>query len=164
MCAAVIRGKDRIFPKFTGEVAAHTEVPAGTGFIDVFASTIAPRDEVQCALIEVKTNAENASAGDTIRQLKWYLRQLVSKGQDARLILVVEDDGLTADGAELIMNEQIEILPIWYFTMSLAPEDALHARAMLTAPGGGTLNERDFMGRIYASSEYLAACARPDFL
>lgn len=121
MCAAVLESKDRIFPKFTGEVRASVEYPAGPGYVDVFACTDAPPNEREFAIVEVKTNDEQASAGDIIRQMKWYLQQLrrdrngLDRAARTRLILVVDQGGISSVMLSLILNEGIEVLPVCHF-------------------------------------------------
>lgn len=122
MAAIVLAHKELIFPRFTGEVHASVEYPAGPGFCDVFAATIAPPTDRLFRIVEVKTKDEAASAGDTIRQLKWYFRQLRrdANGRDRAermgLTLVVEDDGVDPAALALFANEGIEVLPVSYFT------------------------------------------------
>lgn len=122
MCAAIVVRKERIFPGFTGEVRARVEVPCGRGFCDVVAMTDAPPEDRDVAIIEVKTNVEVFSAGDLIRQLKWYQQHIrLPRGvrrQDIRLITVLEDELLAPNVAtflQLLTNENIEALPIGYF-------------------------------------------------
>lgn len=113
MCLAVIRGAAKIFPRFTGHTETEAEAPLGSGFADVLAWTDAPRDEREWAILEIKTNAERTTAGDIIRQLRWYRERL---GCPARLILVVEPRwGAPAEMQDLILAAGVEILPVTYF-------------------------------------------------
>jgi hypothetical protein len=117
MCAAIAAHPERIFPRWTGETRVTVEAPVGRGFVDVLAVTDAPAGELQVLVIEVKTRDEQASAGDVIRQLKWYRAQLPGRLQhDARLVVVVENDNaLSATTLALLQHEGIEVLPAAWF-------------------------------------------------
>lgn len=53
------------------------EAPVGPGFVDVLATKISSDGQKKMAAIwEAKTLNERPSAGDIIRQLKWYRAQL----------------------------------------------------------------------------------------
>lgn len=64
------------------------EAECGPGFVDVLLEN---KERSDAWLIEVKTSAEKASAGDTIRQLKWYQRQL-TRYERTHLVCLSEDD------------------------------------------------------------------------
>lgn len=116
MCAAVAANASRIFPAFNGEVRATVEAPCGSGFVDVLAVTVGPPEEVLVAIVEVKTRGDTSSAGDIIRQLKWY-EQRLPLDAPVRLVLVVENDGaLPSAMLALLLHEGIDVLPIRYFT------------------------------------------------
>jgi hypothetical protein len=114
MCALVARRAGRLFRNFKGEVRATVEWPCGRGFVDVYAETDAPPNEVQRCIVEVKTRSESESAGDVIRQVKWYRQH--SGHQNVSVVVVVENDNaLPSVTLELLLREGIEVLPIWYF-------------------------------------------------
>lgn len=118
MCLAVASRPDLIFPRFPGVVRATVEAPIGGGYADVLAVTEAPADEIEAAIVEVKTRAERATAGDVIRQLKWYRARLPSAYvvTAPRLILVVEDlFGMDPVSLELVAFAGVEVLPVSYF-------------------------------------------------
>lgn len=113
MCLAVAQNAGRIFRYYTGAVRAEVEAPLGPGFVDVLAWTDAPRDEREWAIVEVKTNAEQTTGGDIIRQLRWYRERLACP---ARLVLVVPNRWLAPSGMQdLILMADVEILPVTYF-------------------------------------------------
>jgi hypothetical protein len=115
MCAAVAAHPGRLFHGFTGEVGATVEAPCGAGFIDVLAATVGPPEEVRVALVEVKTRNEASSAGDILRQLKWY-EQRMPLDAPVRLVLVVENEGAMPPAMlALLLHEGVEVLPIHYF-------------------------------------------------
>lgn len=119
MCLAIARRPDLLFPRFPGAVRAVVEAPVGGGFVDVLGLTDAPPDEVEAAIVEVKTRHENSSAGDVIRQIRWYrdrLPRAYQTGGEPRLVLVVEDVmGMDPTSLELVALAGIEVLPIGYF-------------------------------------------------
>jgi RecB family endonuclease NucS len=120
MCAAVAARPERIFPGFTGEVRAEVEAPCGHGFVDVLARTIGPIEEIRIAIVEVKTKAEPTTAGDVIRQLKFYEQRMPLDGP-VRLVLVVEDEGGVSPAMlALLAHEDVEVLPIRYFERDAA--------------------------------------------
>jgi hypothetical protein len=85
----------RLREQFAKEAVVEVErYVAGRGFVDV-AIDIPECDGWQTTLVECKTNRENWSAGDVIRQLKYY-RSLQSQSPNvrvARLVLVVDHEG-----------------------------------------------------------------------
>ena len=118
MCVAVASRPELIFPRFTGEVRVTIEAPLGHGFADLLAVTEAPPNEVQAAIIEVKTRDERCSAGDVIRQLKWYRANLPErlKVNPVRLIVVVENvDAIDSVMLGLLAHEGVEVLPVGWF-------------------------------------------------
>lgn len=119
MCAIVASHPEKIFPGYAGLTRVTVEKELGRGFADVFAIKDAPPGEVEVAILEIKTRYEDTSAGDVIRQLKWYRAQLTPELQlVTRLAVVVEDDsGLPGATMILLANEGIEVLPIGWFTM-----------------------------------------------
>lgn len=120
ICFAVASRPERLFPRFTGEVQATVEAPCGHGFVDVLARTVAPCAEREVALVEVKTNDERASAGDIIRQLKWYRKQLDYLREQPRMVLVVEDAwDVPSVTLELLLREWIDVLPVGYFQQEI---------------------------------------------
>lgn len=120
MCAAVAAHPERIFPGFNGEVRAEVEAPVGYGFVDVLARTVGPREEIRVAIVEVKTKSEPVTAGDVIRQLKWYEQRMPLDGP-VRLVLVVEDEGAVSSAMfALLAHEDVEVLPIHYFERDAA--------------------------------------------
>lgn len=136
MCAAIVVRKERIFPRFTGEVRAKVEVPCGLGFCDVAAYTDAPPDEREYAIIEVKTNEEDFGAGDLIRQLKWYQQNAHLPGgvqrKDVKLIAVLEQELYISNASSflyLLANEGIEVLPIGYFAIKDWTKPTSHREA-----------------------------------
>ncbi len=119
MCAAVARHPERLFHGFKGEVRATVEWPCGRGFVDVYAETDAPPDEVQRCIVEVKTPGEPESAGDVIRQVKWY-RQHSGYRNVSVVVVVDNDNSLPAVTLELLLHEGIDVLPIWVFERDVA--------------------------------------------
>jgi len=96
---------DDEFPK-CGRVLVEAE--CGTGFCDVL---IESKDRTRAWFIEVKTDDEKASAGDVIRQLRWYASQ--RRGYEQKhLVCLAESatdvfrDLLTAGGVQLVKWEQ----------------------------------------------------------
>ena len=119
MCLAIAKEAGLLFHGFTGEVAVKIEAPCGAGFADLIVRTIAPFGEVQAALVEVKTNDENCSGGDIIRQIRWYRKnfpfeqQEMAANMQPRLVLVLEDQSsLAPRQIELVSFAGIEVLPI----------------------------------------------------
>lgn len=114
MCLAVAQHPERLFHQYTGAAQAKIEAPVGSGFIDVLAWTDAPANEIEFAIVEVKTNAEYTSGGDVIRQLRWYQQKL---GRPARLVVVVPAFWMAAaQMQDLILTAGVEILPVTYFS------------------------------------------------
>lgn len=120
MCAIVARRPGRLFKGFKGETRATVEWPCGRGFVDVYAETDAPPNEIQRCIVEVKTRSESNSAGDVIRQVKWYRQH--SGYENVSVVVVVENDwSLPSVTLELLLREGIEVLPIWYFEKEGVP-------------------------------------------
>lgn len=135
MCALVAAHPERVFPKFSGDAFAIVEAPIANGYADLFVTTDAPQDEQQHAIVEVKTNDERWSAGDAIRQLKWYKKNAIDVARprdrgglgytladfarrDAiRLVLVVDAGRAVSSSAlSLLLHERIDVLPVCLFT------------------------------------------------
>ncbi len=121
ICAAIVKCKDMIFPDVKGDVMVTAEAPCGRGYCDVLAVTDAPPGEQVVAIIEVKTNDERASTGDTIRQLRWYRQNLTLprgvKREDVQLILVTENILSQVPDTLLTLceNAGVEVVPAFYF-------------------------------------------------
>jgi hypothetical protein len=92
MCAAVVARPEALLYWLNAEEApikrVVPEYPCGTGYLDVL---IERADVNEAYLVEVKTDAEHASAGDVIRQLRWYSSNL--RGYDRKhLVCLVESN------------------------------------------------------------------------
>ena len=115
MCAAIAAHPERVFPGFAGEARASVEAPCGQGFIDVLVSTVAPPEEMRVAIVEVKTRGDTSSAGDILRQMKFY-DQRMPLDAPVRMVLVVEDEmAVTSCMLALLLHEGVDVLPIRYF-------------------------------------------------
>ena len=102
MCAGVVRAAETILWCFShgehpkaGRVLVEAE--CGTGFCDVL---IESADRSVAWFVEVKTDDEKASAGDIIRQLKWYAAQ--RHGYEKKRLVCV------AESADDILRELLE--------------------------------------------------------
>lgn len=62
------------------------EAPCGTGFCDLI---LEMHGRSAACFVEVKTDAERASGGDVIRQLRWYAAQ--SRGYDRHYLMCVPE-------------------------------------------------------------------------
>lgn len=112
MCAGVVRAAETIVGTLsrgkytkTGRVAVEAE--CGTGFCDVL---IESQDRTVAWFVEIKTDDEKASAGDIIRQLKWYAAQ--RHGYEKKRLVCV------AESADEIMRELLEAGGVCLLTWS----------------------------------------------
>lgn len=89
MCAAIVARPDAFMWWFDSPAVGRVlvEVACGTGYADI---VIESPDGSTAWLVEVKTAAENASAGDIIRQLKWY-RSHMKRYNDVHLACLTEE-------------------------------------------------------------------------
>lgn len=95
MCAGVVRAAETITRHTVGRILVEAE--CGSGFCDVL---IESSDRATAWFVEVKTDDEKASAGDVIRQLKWYAAQ--RRGYEKKHMVCV------AESADEIMRELLE--------------------------------------------------------
>lgn len=121
MCALVAAWPERLFPTYGGEVRARVEVPCGAGFCDVLVWQEAPPSEREAFIVEVKTRHEQTSAGDVLRQLRWYRQRLGGRFASVRLALVVENvSAVPSAMLDLLLHEGVDVLPVWYFEREAA--------------------------------------------
>lgn len=95
MCAGVVRAAQTITRILPGRILVEAEW--GTGFCDVL---IESPDRAIAWFVEVKTDDEKASAGDIIRQLKWYSGQ--RHGYEKKRLVCI------AESADDVMRELLE--------------------------------------------------------
>lgn len=114
MCLEVVQGGYIILASLHRELResnctvtnVSAEAECGSGFCDVLVEF--DRFSDPCALVvEVKTDNESASAGDTIRQLKWYRKQLIRNYNTVYLCVYAET--LTRTFIDLCRNETIAV-------------------------------------------------------
>lgn len=95
-----------MLPKSIDNVTVEAE--CGTGFCDVLIET---DGRARAWFVEIKTEDERASAGDIIRQLRWYAAQ--RRGFNEKLLVLVAEKIPDPRTFALLNRGDVRVVPAW---------------------------------------------------
>jgi len=116
----VPRGIDRVL----------VEHPCGTGFCDIVIET---DGRERAWFVEVKTDAERASAGDIIRQLRWYAGQC--RGYSRKELVLVTETLPDPSRWMLLCRAGVRVVPAWCLERKASVGHLLSATAIVISDG-----------------------------